>query len=197
MPDRLLETVRALRVAGPDLGVKPLLAKLREQQPDLGAGTREVREALTALKAESEATAAAAAQPADEGDAPPHAVLSLACIGCFRLPSDMGDEREKHPICDKCRDEKLPTTYLCGVNCPANPRAWELHGVFHKELRKQVKGWEDGGVAMQQQREVAAEQARIAAQTGDEYMTLMAEGARYGLAGAAGDGDGEGEGEGD
>ena len=49
MPDRLLETVRALRVAGPDLGVKPLLAKLREQQPDLGAGTREVREALLAL----------------------------------------------------------------------------------------------------------------------------------------------------
>ena len=39
----------------PDLGQKPLLAKLREQQPDLGAGTREVREALTALKAESEA----------------------------------------------------------------------------------------------------------------------------------------------
>ena len=51
----LLEAVRALRVAYPDLGVKRLLAKLREQQPDLGAGTREVREALTALKAESEA----------------------------------------------------------------------------------------------------------------------------------------------
>ena len=55
MCDALLEAVRALRVAYPDLGVKRLLAKLREQQPDLGAGTREVREALTALKAESEA----------------------------------------------------------------------------------------------------------------------------------------------
>ena len=54
-PHALLEAVRALRVAYPDLGVKRLLAKLREQQPDLGAGTREVREALTALKAESEA----------------------------------------------------------------------------------------------------------------------------------------------
>ena len=54
-PHALLEAVRGLRVAYPDLGVKRLLAKLREQQPDLGAGTREVREALTALKAESEA----------------------------------------------------------------------------------------------------------------------------------------------
>ena len=47
----------------------------------------------------------------------------------------MDDGREKHPICDKCLDLKLPTTYLCGKNCPANPGAWELHGVFHKELR--------------------------------------------------------------
>ena len=53
-PHALLEAVRALRVAYPDLGVKRLLAKLREQQPDLGAGTREVREALTALKADPE-----------------------------------------------------------------------------------------------------------------------------------------------
>ena len=30
---------------------KPLLAKLREQQPDLAAGNKEVREALAALKA--------------------------------------------------------------------------------------------------------------------------------------------------
>ena len=77
----LLEAVRGLHVADPDLGVKPLLAKLREQQPDLGAGNKEVREALKALKAEGEAAAAAAsaaaaaatAPPAaDEGDAPPN-----------------------------------------------------------------------------------------------------------------------------
>ena len=37
-PDALLEAVRGLRVAEPELGFKPLLAKLREQQPDLGAG---------------------------------------------------------------------------------------------------------------------------------------------------------------
>ena len=41
-------------MADPDLGTylgfKPLLAKLREQQP-VGAATKEVREALAALKA--------------------------------------------------------------------------------------------------------------------------------------------------
>ena len=61
--DALLEAVRGLWLAHPELGPKPLLAKLREQQPDLGAGNKEVREALTALKAESEATEAAAAAP--------------------------------------------------------------------------------------------------------------------------------------
>ena len=43
----LLRAVRELRVAEPDIGFEPLLAKLREQQPDLGAGNKEVREALT------------------------------------------------------------------------------------------------------------------------------------------------------
>ena len=56
-PDALLEAVRGLRVAEPDLGLKPLLAKLREQRPELGAATKEVREALATLKAESEAAA--------------------------------------------------------------------------------------------------------------------------------------------
>ena len=64
MADGLLEAVRGLWLADPGLAPKPLLAKLREQQPDLGAGTREVREALAALKAEmSEATEAATAAP--------------------------------------------------------------------------------------------------------------------------------------
>ena len=181
-PDALLEAVRGLRVAEPDLGFKPLLAKLRAQQPDLGAATKEVREALAALKAESEAAKAAAAAPpaADEGGAPSNVALSLACIGCFRLPSDMDDEREKHPICDMCRDLKLPTTYLCGINCPANPGAWELHGAFHKKVRRQRKRNEDGGAQQQRNREAAEWQARRAAQTGDEYDELMAKGARYG-----------------
>ena len=182
--DALLEAVRGLRVADPDLGFKPLLAKLREQKPDLGAATKEVREALTVLKAESEATEAAAAAPpaADQvqGGAPSNAALSLACIGCYRLPSDMDDEREKHPICDMCRDLKMPTTYLCGKNCPANPGAWQLHGALHKKLRKQRKQNEDGGVQQQRDREAAEGQARRAAQSGDTYEELVAEGIRYG-----------------
>ena len=164
----------------PDLGFKPLLAKRREQQPDLGAATKEVREAMAVLKAESEAATAATVPPAaDEGGAPSHPALSLACIGCLRLPSDMDDEREKHPICGMCRDEKLPTTYLCGDDCPANPGAWDLHGVFHKKLRKQRRWQEDGGMVQQRTREVAEEQARIAAQSGGEYDKLLAKGARY------------------
>eukprot|EP00964_Phaeocystis_antarctica_P154163 scaffold122741_cov60-Phaeocystis_antarctica.AAC.1 len=131
----LLEAVRGLRVAEPELGFKPLLAKLREQQPDLGAATKEVREALKVLKTESEAAEAAAAQPAaeegvppaaeegvppaaDEGGAPLPVALSLAHAGCGRLPSEMDDEREKHPACRKCVKRKLPTTYWCCVNCP-------------------------------------------------------------------------------
>ena len=43
MADGLLEAVRGLWLADPELGPKPLLAKLREQQPDLGAGNKEVR----------------------------------------------------------------------------------------------------------------------------------------------------------
>ena len=170
-------------MAYPDFGVKPLLAQLREQHPDLGAGNKEVREALIALKSEGEAkaaTAAATAPPAaDEGDAPPNAALSLACIGCFRLPSDMDDGREKHPICDMCRDEKLPTTYQCGKDCPANPGAWQLHGVFHKKLRKRRKKRENGGVVQQKTREAAEREARYAAQTGDKYDELVAAGIRY------------------
>ena len=178
--EALLEAVRGLRVADPDLGFKPLLAKLQAQQPDLGAATKEVRVALAALKAESEAAKAATAPPAaDEGGAPSNVALSLACIGCYRLPSDMDDEREKHPICDKCRDEKLPTTYLCGVNCPANPGAWQLHGAFHKKVRKQRKATEDGGARQQRDSEAAEKLARTAAQTGNALDELLAEGVRY------------------
>eukprot|EP00964_Phaeocystis_antarctica_P006521 scaffold3531_cov58-Phaeocystis_antarctica.AAC.1 len=154
MADGLLEAVRGLWLADPGLGPKPLLAKLREQQPDLGAGAREVREALTALKAEHEATEAAAAAPPAAAapataSAPPVAdasaavrvpsgvAISLACFGCARLPSEMGDDREKHEVCPICVKLKVPTTYWCCVNCPGNPGAWKRHAVYHKGVKKQ------------------------------------------------------------
>jgi len=187
--DCLLEAVRGLRLAHPELGPKPLLAKLREQHPGLGAGNKEVREALTALKAESEATEAAAAAPpaaaapsaAGEGSAPPNASLapSLACFGCARLPSEMGDGRVKHPVCPICVKLKVLTTYWCCVNCPANPGAYKVHAVYHKAVKRQRNRLEDGGVTQQRARELAEEQARHAAQSGDAYDELLAEGLRH------------------
>ena len=95
-PDALLEAVRRLRVAEPDLGFKPLLAKLQAQQPDLGAATKEVRVALAVLKAESEAAEAPAAPPptTDKGCSPSNVALSLACIGC--LPQYKNDPILRH-----------------------------------------------------------------------------------------------------
>ena len=126
MADGLLEAVRGLHLAHPEFGPKPLLAKLRQQQPDLAAGNKEVREALAALKAEeSKATEPAAASPvaapptaaapppaaaappaAEERGAPPNVAISLACFGCGRLPSEMGDGREKHPVCPMRHDDR-------------------------------------------------------------------------------------------
>eukprot|EP00964_Phaeocystis_antarctica_P063350 scaffold38018_cov59-Phaeocystis_antarctica.AAC.3 len=194
MADGLLEAVRGLWLADPELGPKPLLAKLREQQPGLGAGNKEVREALTVLKAESEAREAAAAPPAvvvppaaavqsatDEGGAPLPASLvpSLACFGCARLPSDMDDGREKHDVCPLCVKLKVPTTYWCCVNCPGNPGAWKRHSVYHKGLKGRRKATEDGGVMQQRDREIAESHARDAAQSGDAYDGMLAKGARY------------------
>jgi tetratricopeptide (TPR) repeat protein len=185
--DGLLEAVRGLHLAHPELGPKPLLAKLREQQPDLAAGNKEVREALAALKAEeSKAPEAAAAPPAAsapstviEGGASPDVAISLACYGCARLPSEMGDGREKHPVCPICRELKIPTTYWCDVNCPGNPGAWQRHTPVHKAARKLRKRSEDGGVTQQQDREIAERAARAAAESGDAYDELLAECARY------------------
>ena len=116
---------------------------MSEPPRGLGAATKEVRAALMALKAESEAAKAAAAAPsaADEDGAPSNAALSLACIGCLRLPSK--DEREKHPICDMCRDEKLVPLRR---GLPSEP--WRLaaaRSVSQVAQEKNRKLSEDGG----------------------------------------------------
>ena len=87
MADGLLEAVRGLHMAHPELGPKPLLAKLRQQQPDLAAGNKEVREALAALKAEeskpTEAASAFAAAPAFSAvSASRTSLLPAARSGC-------------------------------------------------------------------------------------------------------------------
>ena len=126
-------------------------------------------------KAEPKATATLPAT--DESGAPPHVALSLACFGCARLPSDMDDGREKHDCCSKCVEQKLPTTYSCGTDCPGNPGAGELHAAYHKERKQRRKKLEDGGAMQQRIHEAAESQARNAA--GDKYMELIAEGMRH------------------
>ena len=165
----LLAAVRALKLAEPALGVKPLLAKLRAQQPELAVGSKEVRDALSAISAE---------RAADKG-APSHEAPSLACAGCARLPSEMGDGRKKHPVCPKCVEQKLPTTYFCGVDCPANPAAWQQHAKFHKDLSWQRKRLEDGGVGLAVLAANAEGWERDAARSGDSFEKLMAEAAQY------------------
>jgi len=91
----------------------------------------------------------------------------------------MGDGREKHPVCPICVELKVPTTYWCCVNCPGNPGAWKVHAVLHKTVRRQRNTNEDGGVAQQRARETAERQARGAAQSGDAYSELLADGLRY------------------
>ena len=97
-----------------------------------------VREALAALKAEESKGA---------GGAPFGVEVSLACVGCGVLPSEMGNGREKHPICPICRELKILTTYWCDVNCPGNPDAWKRHVPVHKEVRRRLRSNEDGGLA--------------------------------------------------
>ena len=143
----LLEAVRPLRAAAPALDVERLVATLREQRPDLDAGAEQVGEALRALEAEeSEATAAAApAAAADEGaSGAPSQGVSLACVGCGVQPWQLG--KKKFQVCPWCADAKLPATFWCGKDCPANPEAWRKHKEWHKELKEMREKWEDGGV---------------------------------------------------
>jgi hypothetical protein len=90
----------------------------------------------------------------------------------------MGDDREKHPVCPICVKLKVPTTYWCCVNCPGNPGAWKRHTVYHTAVKRQRNSWEGGGVQQQRDRETEERVARRAAQSGDAYDELMAEGAR-------------------
>ena len=52
--------------------------------------------------------------------------------------------------------------------------------MYHKEVKGFRKKTEDGGAMQQRNRELAEEAARYAAQSGDEYDELVAEGARHG-----------------
>ena len=111
MTDAILEAVRGLRLADPELGPKPLLAKLRKQQPDLGAGTREVREALLALKAESEAAKSAAEAAA--GDAAFAATAAAAAAVAAAAAAAAASPSAEDPVCSVTRVDRSPKEYRC------------------------------------------------------------------------------------
>merc|ERR1719162_2746590 len=78
MPETLIDAVRSLRVTEPDLGVKLLVNKLRVQHPGLVVGTKEVREVIRALEAETESES----KPAE-------AVAALPVVDKAGAPSDV------------------------------------------------------------------------------------------------------------
>ena len=92
--DALLEAVRALRVAEPSLGVKPMAVRLREQQPELAVGAKEVREALKALEAEKEAEKEAAASAAPTRSGSPSREAPPLAAGC--CPRYYGGRLKRH-----------------------------------------------------------------------------------------------------
>lgn len=87
----VLEAVRTLLAADPELGVRPLVAKLREQMPGEEVGAKEVREVLSALKAESEATATGAPAAVEIGGTPSQDAAP-EYPGCGRLPRELGKD---------------------------------------------------------------------------------------------------------
>ena len=82
-------------------------------------------------------------------------------------------------MCPICVKLKVPTTYWCCVACPGNPAAWKRHASLHKTVKARQRANEEGGEWQRQSREAAEEEARLAAQSGDEYEGLLAESARY------------------
>ena len=77
--DPAVLVVSGTRVADPTIGVRPLCTKLQEQQPKLGAGRKELREALRVLEWE------------DNGEAGAAKALAHAANGCAR-PGSAGQE---------------------------------------------------------------------------------------------------------
>ena len=125
-----LDALRALRLAEPGLGVKPLVSKLKEQQPGLEIGAKEVREMCRKLDEEqaaakpdaagSSAAAAAAGAPADvcpPADSglrctkcqAPMQVVVASCSVCEKLVSDGLTYEEAPTYCsEKCKRKDMP-----------------------------------------------------------------------------------------
>ena len=108
--DAILAAVRALRLEEPGLGVKPLVVRLRERTPDLGAGAKEVREVLKTLDEERAAAEAAAAPPVSAAGS---AGASVGA-GCGAAATDLGEAAPAHWLtCAKCQAGRLLLAETC------------------------------------------------------------------------------------
>ena len=144
-PISIIDKVRALRLAEPSLGVKPLVAKLREQQPDMLVGAKEVRLALVALKAgceRADLTDAQAPKALEAGsEKRPAAEVTDArhmrwgmCWGCKVVAAKQQ--------CGRCKDRQLNGGYYCSAGCFKDH--WREHKAWHKEQESNTLAMEEG-----------------------------------------------------
>ena len=170
MADGLLEAVRGLRLANPQLGPKPLLAKLREQQPGLGAGNKEVREALTEVKAESEAKAAAALVQAVTATAlPAEGDVDALCARQSKLQA----LQAKHAAVLEELDEEM-----AALEERPSQKALAAHQAKYEAWKAERKAWQAESeavraemvaemVALKKQQQIDAANKRLATDEGD------------------------------
>ena len=91
----------------------------------------------------------------------------------------MGDGREKHPVVPDLPRAEDTDDVLVRRELPGEPWRLEAAHAGTQGGEAAAEDAEDGGVMQQRHREVAEGAARRAAQTGDAYEELVAEGIRY------------------
>jgi len=79
----LISTIREFKLSDPDIGVKPIVAKLRERHPEAECGAKEVRELLQKLAAQqTEEVEEAVVEKPEAVDAEPNCEPVLMCSKC-------------------------------------------------------------------------------------------------------------------
>ena len=81
--------------------------------------------------------------------------MSLACFGCARLPSEMGDGREKHPVVPDLPRAEDTDDVLVRRELPGEPWRLEAAHAGTQGGEAAAEESEDGGVMQQRDREAA------------------------------------------
>jgi tetratricopeptide (TPR) repeat protein len=137
--DELLASLRALRIAEPTAGVKPLVAKLKESHPDCKLGAKEVREMLRKLEAEQKAAEAAAPSSSSTPAASQtHVKFPFTCSKCGAgMPLVIA-------TCSLCKaheyfNETCPT--YCSEKCRRKDTV--AHRTWHREMDIKIEHTQD------------------------------------------------------